>query len=522
MSKKTVSKATEEAASKHLTRQDVENLSWEEQQVSILQELRKIYAEAVEPLEAEFGYDQFKPSYFGDILTCSTPLILFIGPFSAGKTTFINYLLGGDYLWTGPEPTTNRFTVVFHGDEVNQISGRILVSSASLPFKGLQRFGNEFLEGFSGFQANADILKSITLVDTPGILETSEIHARSYDYIEVMKWFVEHADLIFVMFDPTKLDAGKELRSLFKVALKGNESRIRIVLNKSDSVGQHELMKVHGALFWNLSNLISTSEPPRVYVSSFWAHPYKPNTNHQLFETEKQALMYDMLYAVPLESLDRKVAAMLKRCQDVLIHAAVIGTARMKLPKYFGKQKEKTKTLDNLDQVYAEVQVKYRLPAANFPPEDAYRQFFTTHDLYDFPKLKSFEEKGGVIEKLQELMQTRIPGLLRSVNQGGAMDPRKSKMLSTMLERQRREAEQNRLQPPPPGPFQGPVTQYGPQHQTTVGLEVMGQLQQVARGTYSPQQAGFGVPPGGIPVPQAGSFGYTPQAPATDEFNPVK
>lgn len=44
-----------------------------------------------------------------------------------------------------------------------------------------------------------------------------------------------------------------------------------------------------------------------MYVSSFWAHPYKPNTNHLLFETEKQALMYDMLYAVPLESLDRKV-----------------------------------------------------------------------------------------------------------------------------------------------------------------------------------------------------------------------
>lgn len=44
-----------------------------------------------------------------------------------------------------------------------------------------------------------------------------------------------------------------------------------------------------------------------VYVSSFWAKPYKPDTNHHLFETEKQALLYDMLYAVPLESLDRKV-----------------------------------------------------------------------------------------------------------------------------------------------------------------------------------------------------------------------
>jgi len=40
--------------------------------------------------------------------------------------------------------------------------------------------------------------------------------------------------------------------------------------------------------------------------------------------------------------------------------------------------------------------VKYRVPAANFPPEDAYRAFFTSHDLYDFPKLKTFEEKTGI------------------------------------------------------------------------------------------------------------------------------
>ena len=59
-----------------------------------------------------------------------------------------------------------------------------------------------------------------------------------YD-LKVMKWFVEHADLIFVMFDPTKLDAGAELRSVFRTALKGHESRIRIVLNKGSHLYPH-------------------------------------------------------------------------------------------------------------------------------------------------------------------------------------------------------------------------------------------------------------------------------------------
>ena len=41
------------------------------------------------------------------------------------------------------------------------------------------------MECLSGMQAPSEILKSVTLVDTPGVLETSEVHSRAYDYIEV-------------------------------------------------------------------------------------------------------------------------------------------------------------------------------------------------------------------------------------------------------------------------------------------------------------------------------------------------
>ena len=78
--------------------------------------------------------------------------------------------------------------------------------------------------------------------------------------------------LPYVPVDPV---FASDRRSLFTSALKGAESRVRIVLNKADSVGHHELMKVHGALFWNLSNLITTSEPPR------GMHTPKPHTQAQ-------------------------------------------------------------------------------------------------------------------------------------------------------------------------------------------------------------------------------------------------
>ena len=206
------------------------------------------------------------------------------------------------------------------------------------------------------------ILKSVSLIDTPGVLEAAgDVHARRYDYIKVCRWFIERSDLVFFLFDPTKLDAGIELRMLFKHALRGFENRTRIVLNKADTVGPQEIMRVYGALFWNLSNLIATTEPPRVYVSSFWDKPYKPGTNHQLFTDEKCDLIYDLVEVVPLQSLDKRVTSVLRRAQDVFHHVLVCATVRSKMPRFFGKDKAKKAALDALPETYSDLAAKYKL-----------------------------------------------------------------------------------------------------------------------------------------------------------------
>ena len=76
---------------------------------------------------------------------------------------------------------------------------------------------------------------------------------------------------------------------------KGHESKLRMVLNKADQCAPQELMRVYGSLFWNLSTLISTTEPPRVYVSSFWNKPYRGDHNKELFDEEKVPLPIDYL-----------------------------------------------------------------------------------------------------------------------------------------------------------------------------------------------------------------------------------
>lgn len=114
-----------------------------------------------------------------------------------------------------------------------------------------------------------------------------------YPYNEVCQWFIDRADLIFLVFDPTKLDVGGELEMLFK-QMKGRESQIRLILNKADSLSNQDLMRVYGALFWSMAPLINATEPPRVYVSSFWPQDYAVDTSRQLFMKEEISLLEDL------------------------------------------------------------------------------------------------------------------------------------------------------------------------------------------------------------------------------------
>ena len=47
--------------------------------------------------------------------------------------------------------------------------------------------------------------------------------------------------------------------------------------------------------------------------------------------------MYDLLEVVPLQCLDKRVTAVMRRALDVQIHAHVVGTMKEKLPSVFGK-----------------------------------------------------------------------------------------------------------------------------------------------------------------------------------------
>ena len=137
-------------------------------------------------------------------------------------------------------------------------------------FHPLSKFGGAFLNRFQCSSTKSDVLKGISILDTPGILSGAKQNTdRGYDFIGVLKWFAERVDRILLLFDAHKLDISDEFKRSIE-ALAGHDDKIRIALNKADMVDHQQLMRVYGALMWSLGKVLNCPEVPRVYIGSFW------------------------------------------------------------------------------------------------------------------------------------------------------------------------------------------------------------------------------------------------------------
>ena len=90
----------------------------------------------------------------------------------------------------------------------------------------------------------------MTLIDSPGVLSgDKQTLGRSYSYNEVLNWFAERSDMIILLFDVSKLDISDEMGSAINILQKYFD-KIKVILNKSDTISHQQLMKVYGALLW--------------------------------------------------------------------------------------------------------------------------------------------------------------------------------------------------------------------------------------------------------------------------------
>eukprot|EP00429_Kryptoperidinium_foliaceum_P006789 CAMPEP_0176020954 /NCGR_PEP_ID=MMETSP0120_2-20121206/10165_1 /TAXON_ID=160619 /ORGANISM="Kryptoperidinium foliaceum, Strain CCMP 1326" /LENGTH=559 /DNA_ID=CAMNT_0017354063 /DNA_START=16 /DNA_END=1692 /DNA_ORIENTATION=- len=374
--------------------------------------LKSIYRKVVLPVEKKYSYDYFYESpLLTDIEFDAKPQVLLIGQYSVGKTSFIRYLLGRDFPGQriGPEPTTDRFTVLINGPEERTIPGNALSVHPDLPFRGLERFGVSFLSRFEGSQMPSSVLRSVTLVDTPGVLSGEKQRTnRGYDFTKVVAWFAERADLILLLFDAHKLDISDELKGAIDV-LKGHEDKIRCILNKADQIDRQQLMRVYGALLWSLGKTMTSPEVARVYVGSFWQEPLKNLDNSELFEMEEKDLMKD-LAVLPRQSAVRKINELVKRIRKVKTLAYIIGYLKSQMPNLMGKEKKQQKLIADLPNVFRTILKKYNLAPGDFPDITSFSSKLREVKFSEFSTLSQKQ-----IDALDEVLNKDIPALMEEL-----------------------------------------------------------------------------------------------------------
>jgi len=374
--------------------------------------LQQLYHEKLLPFEQESRYHDFYSPELTDADFSSRPMVLLIGQYSTGKSTFVRHLLGRDYpgLRIGPEPTTEKFVAIVHGEVDQLIPGNAIIADNTLPFTKLNSFGNSFLGRFDCAKLNSPVLEGVTLIDSPGVLagEKQRLN-RGYEFESVVKWFVDRVDMILVLFDVSKLDISDEFRRVIQ-AMSGNDHKIHIVLNKADRVSSSQLMRVYGALMWSLGKVIDATEVSRVYIGSFWDEPLANDDQRRLFESEENDL-YTHLAQLPHNAAVRKLNNLIKRARLAKVHAYIMDHLKRKMPSMWGKGREQNKLLSKLPAIFLEISKEKDLPLGDFPDPKLLHEKLMGMEFSSLPRIDKKK-----MDVLDTLLNKDVPKLLMMVN----------------------------------------------------------------------------------------------------------
>ena len=383
-----------------------------------IDQLERLYNTNLLPLERQVHYDYFHgPSLTRGDFT-SKPIVLLVGEYSTGKTTFLRYVLGEEYpnMHIGPEPTTDKFTVVFHADTKTTYSGNVMSLDQDFRFCSLSwgphAFDAAFLSNFEGSCLPNDLLKKVTFIDTPGI--TSASGERGYDYGEAILRLANLADMVILFFDKDKLDISVQYQEIISSLMtqRQNCAKIRLVLNKADTlIDNSELLKVNGALMLSLGKVIGTistapAEMMKVCVTSFLkdeelARVDIPEDQRRLIVKSRESLMSDIC-KLPHTATERKLSELIDRARSVKIHALISSHIRSKLPcSLCGHHRSRTtkkKVVSELQNIFEEISANHHLSLESFPSVELMGEKLMNFDFDQFCPLD--KQKIEMVDKL--------------------------------------------------------------------------------------------------------------------------
>ena len=103
-----------------------------------------------------------------------------------------------------------------------------------------------------------------------------------------------------------KIDVGPEIAAILD-QLKGRESQIRILFNKADQLSHDEILKLQNTLIWNISPVMSSAQPPIIYITSLWSRAYKNPDLATLLDEQELKLLHDLQNTIE-KKIENKIA----------------------------------------------------------------------------------------------------------------------------------------------------------------------------------------------------------------------
>lgn len=164
-------------------------------------------------------------------------LLVLIGPFGSGKSTLINAFLGEPVLPTGPVPTTDHIIILRYGEHVERIAAPDGTETVFYP---------------------APLLRSISLVDTPGLESVFAQHAERTDA------FLHRSDWVVLVMLATQALTASNLQYL--ESLRDYGKRVLVVVNQVDLLdpSQQDTLRA----FVQEQCLIHLGTEPQVFLTA--------------------------------------------------------------------------------------------------------------------------------------------------------------------------------------------------------------------------------------------------------------
>lgn len=142
-------------------------------------------------------------------------LMVFVGPFSSGKSSIINALIGEELLAVGPIPTTDRISILRWGEASQRMSSAGEVDTVFHP---------------------SPLLEKVSFVDTPGLESIFQKHE------ETTRKFLHRSDVVILVMLATQAMTGRNLEYLQQLRQYGK--KVIIVINQSDLLDDEQLETV--------------------------------------------------------------------------------------------------------------------------------------------------------------------------------------------------------------------------------------------------------------------------------------